>query len=46
MAGPWLYAISKAAGCFFDLNDGPIPVTVENYRNLIENGRIREVRSR
>jgi hypothetical protein len=43
MAGTWLYVISARSGCKFALNDGPIPVTAESYRNLIENGRIREV---
>lgn len=46
MAGPWLFAISAAANRSFDLEDsGPsIPVTVDSYRELVENGRIVEDR--
>jgi hypothetical protein len=46
MAGPWLYAISAAAGRTFDLGGGkaPIDVTTESYRTLVENGQLAEDR--
>jgi HNH endonuclease len=42
MPSPWLYVISEAAGRVFVLeNDGEsIPVTLDNYRELVEDGRI------
>jgi len=43
MAGPWLYPISAGADRSFALSDGQsIPVTVDSYRTLLENGRIVE----
>src|SRR5262249_31662270 len=43
MAGPWLYPISAGADRFFNLADGQsIPVNVDSYRTLLENGRIVE----
>jgi hypothetical protein len=46
MAGPWLYAISAAAGRTFDLGGGkaPINVTIESYRTLVENEQLAEDR--
>src|SRR5947209_11019421 len=45
MAGPWLYPISSGADRSFTLADGKsIPVTVDSYRTLLENGRLVEDR--
>ena len=45
MAGPWLYPISAGADRSFTLADGQsIPVTVDSYRTLLDNGRIVEDR--
>ena len=41
MAGPWLYSIKSDKGTF-KLSDARIAVNVENYRKLVENGRIVE----
>ena len=40
MAGPWLFTISRGAGISFNLTDGPIPVTAEDFWKLVEDGRI------
>jgi hypothetical protein len=43
MAGPWLYPISAGADRAFTLADGQsIPVSLDSYRTLLENGRIVE----
>ncbi len=43
IAGPWLYPISSGADRSFTLADGQsIPVTVDSYRTLLENGRLAE----
>jgi hypothetical protein len=46
MAGPWLYPISEAANRSFTLEESrqSIPVTVDSYRALMEDGRIVEDR--
>jgi hypothetical protein len=45
MAGPWLYPISAGGDRSFTLAGGEsIPVTVDSYRTLLENGRIVEDR--
>jgi hypothetical protein len=43
IAGLWLYPISSGADRAFTLADGrSIPVTVDSYRTLVENGRLVE----
>ncbi len=46
MAGPWLYPISAAAKKYFNLNKSgqPVLVTVDSYRELVENGQLVEDR--
>ena len=41
MAGPWLYPIAKKAGRVFELDDGSeVPVSLENFRKLVQNGKL------
>jgi hypothetical protein len=40
MAGPWLYAISEGKGRTFDIDGKSIDVTVNSYRQLLEDGRL------
>jgi 5-methylcytosine-specific restriction endonuclease McrA len=46
MAGPWLYPISAAAKRSFDLKKSgqSVPVTVDSFRALVENGKFVEDR--
>jgi hypothetical protein len=46
MPGPWLYVISEGADREFTLEPSgeSIPVTLESFRQLVENGRIVEDR--
>ena len=46
MAGPWLYPISAAAKNSFNLNKSgqSVLVTVDSYRELVENGQLVEDR--
>jgi hypothetical protein len=44
MAGPWLYTISARARRTFDVEGVSIPVTVDSYRELVRNERIKEDR--
>lgn len=41
---PWLYAIAEGIGRTFDIGGAPVPVTIDSYRQLVENGRLAEDR--
>lgn len=43
-AGPWLYPISEGGDHNFALASGPIPVSANSFRALVEDGRIVEDR--
>jgi hypothetical protein len=40
MAGPWLYCISRKANKNFELKHGDVPVSIDTYRELLENGSL------
>jgi hypothetical protein len=44
MPGPWLYTLGEGRDRNFELNGESIPVTIESYRRLVDDGRIREDR--
>ena len=44
MAGPWLYCISRNARKTFELKAGSVPVSMEAYERLLQNGSLSEDR--
>lgn len=42
MAGPWLYVISERPGYTFEIGGKPIPVSIESYSKLVDNGKLGE----